>query len=154
MSWKGFIRKWAALLTLIGPVSLLNHQTLAAGDPAPHKADVVLIVLDTSFLRPELLQPDRVYEFTLNAGYTDNVFLKGHRIRIEISSSNFPHSSRNTNTGSQPEEDSNFISAQQSVYHNQLHASYLLLPLVPTPRKVNDHRPSRMVPHNRSIAPH
>jgi uncharacterized protein len=83
-----------------------------------------------SFPQPELLQPGRAYEYTLKAGYTDNVFLRGHRIRLEVSSSNFPHSSRNTNTGNQPEKDSEFVPAQQTVFHDPSHASYLLLPLV------------------------
>lgn len=84
-----------------------------------------------SFAHPELLQPGRVYEYTIKAGYTDNVFLKGHRIRLEISSSDFFQFSRNTNTGNQPEKDSQFVPARQAVYHDRTRASYLLLPLVP-----------------------
>lgn len=85
-----------------------------------------------SFVHPKLLQPGHVYEYTVNVGYTDNVFRKGHRIRLEISSSNFPRFSRNTNTGDQPEKDSRFVSAQQTVLHDPSHASYVLLPVVPS----------------------
>lgn len=85
-----------------------------------------------SFVHPKLLQPGHVYEFTINVGYTDNVFKRGHRIRLEISSSNFPRFSRNTNTGDQPEKDSHFVSARQTVLHDPTHASYLLLPVVPS----------------------
>lgn len=85
-----------------------------------------------SFVHPKLLLPGRVYEFTINVGYTDDVFLKGHRIRLEISSSNFPRFSRNINTGGQPEKGSSFVPARQTVFHNSLHASYLLLPVVPS----------------------
>lgn len=80
-----------------------------------------------SFARPELLEPGKVYEFEIDAGYTDNVFVKGHRIRLEISSSNFPTFSRNTNTGDEPETDSTFAKAEQAVYHNASHTSYLEL---------------------------
>jgi hypothetical protein len=80
-----------------------------------------------SFEQPELLTPGKVYEFKLDLGYTDNVFLRGHRLRLEISSSNFPAFSRNTNTGNQPEKDVQFKVARQTIYHGPGHASYLEL---------------------------
>lgn len=85
-----------------------------------------------SFAHPKLLQPERVYEYNIDVGFTDNVFKKGHMIRLEISSSNFPRFSRNTNTGDEPEKDSHFVSARQTVLHDPGHASYLLIPVVPT----------------------
>lgn len=89
-----------------------------------------------SFARPEFLTPGRVYDFKIEAGYTDDVFLEGHRIRLEISSSNFPTFSRNTNTGNEPEKDTRFVKAEQAVYHDGSHASYLQLPLItPEARK-------------------
>lgn len=86
-----------------------------------------------SFVHPELLQPGRIYEFTIPIGNTSNVFRKGHRIRLEISSSNFPRFSRNTNTGGQPEKDSRFIVARQAIYHNAARASYVALPVMSAP---------------------
>ncbi len=80
-----------------------------------------------SFENPELMTPGEVYEFTLDAGFTDNVFLAGHRLRLEISSSSFPAYARNTNTGNQPEKDSNLQIAHQTIYHGPGHASYLEL---------------------------
>ncbi len=80
-----------------------------------------------SFERPELLEPDKIYEFVVNSGNTDNVFLRGHRLRLEISSSNFPHFSRNTNTGNVPEKEANYLTAHQTVYHDRERASFLLL---------------------------
>jgi putative CocE/NonD family hydrolase len=80
-----------------------------------------------SFEHPELLTPGEVYEFTINVGYTDNVFLKGHCLRLEISSSSFPAFSRNTNTGNQPEKDTQFKVAHQTIYHGPARASYLEL---------------------------
>jgi len=82
-----------------------------------------------SFQRPELLDTGKIYEYEIAAGNTSNVFLKGHRIRLEISSSNFPRFSRNTNTGHQPEKDSNFVVARQTLYHDTRRASYVTLPV-------------------------
>lgn len=87
----------------------------------------------SSFVHPELLQAGRAYEYTIQLGYTDTVFRKGDRIRLEISSSNFPRFSRNTNTGNQPEKDPGFVSAQQTVFHDPSHASYLELPVTSVP---------------------
>jgi len=80
-----------------------------------------------SFEHPQLLTPDEVYEFEIGAGYIDNVFRAGHRLRLEISSSNFPAFSRNTNTGNQPEKDMNFKVAHQTIVHGPSHASYVEL---------------------------
>ncbi|MGH9470086.1 MAG: CocE/NonD family hydrolase [Terriglobia bacterium] len=85
----------------------------------------------TSWSHPQPLTPGKIYEFRIEAGFTDDVFLKGHRLRLEISSSNFPTFSRNTNTGNEPEKDTHFIKALQTVYHDAVHSSYVRLPLVP-----------------------
>ena len=76
---------------------------------------------------PEMLTSGEVYEFKIDVGFTDNVFLKDHRLRLEISSSSFPAFSRNTNTGNQPEKDAQFKVAHQTVVHGPSHASYLEL---------------------------
>src|SRR5206468_8477122 len=52
-----------------------------------------------SLERAELATPGQVYRVRIDAGVTSNVFLKGHRVRVEISSSNFPRFDRNANTG-------------------------------------------------------
>jgi putative CocE/NonD family hydrolase len=77
--------------------------------------------------RPELLEPGKVYSFVVDAGSTSNVFLKGHQLRLEISSSNFPRFSRNTNTGNVPEKDSSFRVAHQTIFHDAARASCILL---------------------------
>jgi putative CocE/NonD family hydrolase len=82
-----------------------------------------------SFERPELLEPGGIYEFVIDLGHTSNVFLKGHRIRLEISSSNFPRYSRNTNTGNIPEKDKTFSIARQPVHHSRSHTSHVVLPI-------------------------
>lgn len=80
-----------------------------------------------SFARPELLVPGQIAAFAVEAGQTGHVLLKGHRLRLEVSSSNFPRFSRNTNTGNVPEKDATFVVARQTVYHARGRASYLSL---------------------------
>jgi len=86
---------------------------------------------DGSKLPPSLIQPGTAYEYTIELGNAGTIFRKGHRIRLEISSSNFPHYSRNLNTGRSNEEDDQLAVAGQTVLHNKEHPSRLLLPVVP-----------------------
>jgi len=79
----------------------------------------------------ELAQPGEIYPLTIDTGVTSNVFLKGHRIRVEISSSNFPRFDRNLNTGRGLADETVMKTAQQTVYHSQLFPSHLLLPVIP-----------------------
>ena len=75
--------------------------------------------------------PGQAYQVTVDAGVTSNVFLKGHRIRVEISSSNFPRFDRNPNTGRPVAEETELRKATQTVYRDRTRASYILLPIVP-----------------------
>src|SRR5690606_11407828 len=81
--------------------------------------------------KAQLLEPGRIYEFTIDLWVTSNVFRKGHRIRVEISSSNFPRFDRNPNTGHPFGQDAELRVARQHVYHNAAHRSHILLPIVP-----------------------
>lgn len=83
-----------------------------------------------SLEREELATPGEVMRLVIDAGVTSNVFLKGHRIRVEVSSSNFPRFDRNPNTGAAIGTDVRLIPATQTVYHGKDRASYLLLPVV------------------------
>ncbi len=78
-----------------------------------------------------LVEPNKVYEYQIDLWATSNLFKKGHQIRIEISSSNFPRFDRNTNTGGPIGEEGSFVSALQTVLHNLEHPSYVTLPVVP-----------------------
>ena len=69
------------------------------------------------------------YEIDLWA--TSNVFQAGHRIRLEISSSNFPRFDRNTNTGKIIAEDADLKPALQTVLHNAQYPSHVTLPIIP-----------------------
>ena len=70
-----------------------------------------------SMERQELLEPGTVYEFTIDLWPTSNVFKKGHRIRVDISSSNFPRFDRNPNTGNKFGQDAELRVAHQQVFH-------------------------------------
>jgi uncharacterized protein len=79
----------------------------------------------------ELIEPGRVYEYNVDLGLTSNVFLPGHAIRIEISSSNFPKHDRNLNNGESYFDSINWNVAEQKIYHNQDYPSYIVLPVIP-----------------------
>ncbi|MCH9009068.1 MAG: CocE/NonD family hydrolase [Chloroflexi bacterium] len=77
------------------------------------------------------ITPGNVYEYTIDLWATSNLFKKGHQIRLEISSSNFPRFDRNTNTGEQIGTDGNFVSALQTIFHTPQYPSHVTLPIVP-----------------------
>ena len=80
---------------------------------------------------PELVEPGRAYSYTIDLWATSNVFKAGHRIRVEISSSNFPRFDRNTNTGNAIAEDTEFKPALQTVLLDAQHPSHISLHIVP-----------------------
>jgi putative CocE/NonD family hydrolase len=84
-----------------------------------------------SISKPELIKPDKVYEYTIDMRYTSIVFKAGHRIRVEIYSSNFPRWDRNLNTGHPIGQDAEIKVALQSILHNQQYASHIVLPVIP-----------------------
>ena len=81
--------------------------------------------------KAELAEPGKVYPIAIDAGVTSNVFLAGHAIRIEISSSNFPRFDRNPNTGRALADETTLKKAQQTVYHSRQYPSRVLLPVIP-----------------------
>lgn len=84
-----------------------------------------------SFEEAKLMKPGTVYEFTIDCWVTGNVFKAGHRIRVELSSSNFPRFDRNPNTGHEFGMDSELSIAEQKVYHNKNYPSHIILPVIP-----------------------
>ena len=84
-----------------------------------------------SLERAKLARPGEIYPLSIDAGVTSNVFRKGHRIRLEISSSNFPRFDRNPNTGGSIAGETKLRVATQTIYHDAAHPSHLLLPVVP-----------------------
>jgi uncharacterized protein len=74
--------------------------------------------------------PGEIYRLRINLSATSNVFLPGHRLRLEISSSNFPRFDRNLNTGDLQSRATRMEIASNVIYHDRQHPSALILPLV------------------------
>ena len=85
----------------------------------------------TSREKPEQMNPGEVYKLSISLWSTSNVFLAGHRLRLEVSSSNFPRFDRNLNTGENQAESTRLVKAANVVYHDAQHPSSLVLPVVP-----------------------
>ena len=81
--------------------------------------------------RQELMTPDEGYEITVEPFPTANVFGKGHRIRLDVSSSNFPRFDVNPNTGAPLGAHRRSMSADNAIYHDDAHPSHVVLPIVP-----------------------
>lgn len=81
--------------------------------------------------RAEFLEPGQVYKFEIDLGGTSHVFKSGHRLRVEISSSNFPRFDRNLNTKDRVGFGTTPRVAEQTVYHSEQYPSHILLPVVP-----------------------
>ena len=84
-----------------------------------------------SMSEPSLVEPGRAYCYTIDLWATSNVFKAGHKIRLEISSSNFPRFDRNTNTGGVIAADTELKPAVQTILHDAAHPSHVSLPIVP-----------------------
>ena len=79
----------------------------------------------------ELINPEQIYEISLDLWATSNVFLRGHWLRLEISSSNFPRFDRNLNTGEDVKSARTFVVATNTILHDAQHPSALVLPVMP-----------------------
>jgi len=78
-----------------------------------------------------LMNPGQTYQIRLDLWSTSNVFLRGHTLRLEISSSNFPRFDRNLNTGEDIKFARRFVSATNSIFHDAKDPSVLVLPVIP-----------------------
>ncbi len=79
---------------------------------------------------PELLEPGEVYEFVFELYPTSNIFKKGHRIRLDISSSNWPRFDVNPNTGGDLGVERRLEIAEQTIYHESEYPSHVVLPII------------------------
>lgn len=82
---------------------------------------------------PTNIEPGRIYKYNIDLWATSNVFMKGHRIRLEISSSNFPRFDRNLNTGTFFAAETKWIKAEQKVFHGKNYPSCIILPVINNP---------------------
>jgi putative CocE/NonD family hydrolase len=83
-----------------------------------------------SLKEEHLMEPGRIYEFTIQLGPVSNVFKKGHRIRVDISSSNYPRFEVNPNTGEPLNDHRQKKIAVNTIYHDKTHSSHIILPVV------------------------
>jgi len=81
--------------------------------------------------KPEFANPGDVYHITVDLWATSNVFLTGHKLRLEVSSSNFPRFDRNLNTGEDQARGTHMVRATNVIYHDKSRPSALILPIVP-----------------------
>ncbi|MCI0824003.1 MAG: CocE/NonD family hydrolase [Chloroflexi bacterium] len=84
-----------------------------------------------SWEQPQLMEPGVVYPLTIQLAPTSNLFVQGHRIRLDISSSNFPRFDVNGNTGENPGLSGVKVPARNSVFHDAQRPSQVILPVVP-----------------------
>lgn len=85
--------------------------------------------------QPESELSGEIVEYEIDLWATSNVFLPGHRITLEISSSSFPHYLPNPNTGETLIDSNQTVKAKQTIYHNEQYPSHLIVPIVPANEK-------------------
>jgi len=92
-------------------------------------------ILRTSYrdsdLKPSPIIPDKIYEYAIDLWATSYVVKKGHRFRVEVSSSCFNRYDRNTNTGEPFGKAAGTITAKQKIFHSKEYPSHIILPLIP-----------------------
>jgi len=131
---------------VIGPVVVTLHAASSAPDtdfvarltdvhPDGRSMNVTEGVIRARFREdvwgaPKLMEPGRVYEFTVDLQATAHAFLRGHRIRLDITSSNFPLWDRNLNTGGDPATDTAMAVAEQTIFHDCERPSLIRLPVM------------------------
>jgi len=84
-----------------------------------------------SWEKPEMLHPGEIAEVKVAAFPTSNLFKRGHRIRLDVSSSNFPHFDVNPNTGAPEGKGSTRLVAENTLHLDSAHPSHVMLPIVP-----------------------
>jgi len=137
---------------MTGPITIMLWASSSALDtdftaklidvypPSPDYPDGYALNLTDSIIRaryrnswtkPELLTPGQIYQFTITFYPTSNRFMRGHQIRLDLSSSNFPRFDVNPNTGRPLGEPGPVVVADNSIYHDVVHLSHIVLPIVP-----------------------
>jgi len=79
---------------------------------------------------PQLLTPEKIVHYTIRLNPTSNAFLPGHRIRLDVTSSDFPNYDRNHNTAANQNADAKLAVASQTIYHGPSHPSKIILPWI------------------------
>jgi putative CocE/NonD family hydrolase len=87
---------------------------------------------------------NEAYQISVDTGVTSYVFAPGHRIRVEVSSSNFPRFDRSLNSAGPNSDQSKLAKAKQVVYHEKGYPSAIILPVIP-----HEGRPRTLISHSR-----
>jgi predicted acyl esterase len=84
-----------------------------------------------SLNNPVFVKRNTHYEINVDAGVTSYVFAAGHKIRLEVSSSNFPRFDRNLNSTRPNALETKLVKAHQTVFHEERYHSAVILPVIP-----------------------
>ena len=135
-------------IEVTGPVRVVLHAASSASDTdftaklvdvhpcgfARNLTDgIIRARYRSSMAAGTLLNTGEITRYEIDLWATSNVFHTGHRIRVEVSSSNFPRFDRNPNTGELPGRSATMVSALQTVLHSAEHPSHIVLPVIPAP---------------------
>ncbi len=109
-------------------------------DVYPDGKSINLHGLDAGYLRmryshgyekQELMKPGEIYKIRIGQVYTSNLFKKGHRISVYITSSKAPHYDANPNTGTEIATEKNLVPATNTIHHTKKNVSRIILPVIP-----------------------
>lgn len=133
-------------LEVTGPVCLKLYASTAATDTdfmvklvdvspegeAFNIADgVIRARFRNSLDKPTLVTPGEIIEYSIDMWSTSHMFLPGHRIRVSITSSDFPRYDRNANTGNDIGSDAVLLPTRQTIFHDSRYPSHIVLPVIP-----------------------
>jgi len=133
-------------MELTGPVTVTLYAASTAPDtdftaalvdvfPDGHAQLIQEGILRASFresdTQPTPIEPGQIYQYEIDLWATSYVVQPGHRIRVEISSSNFPRFARNLNTGNPFGMSDEIAVATQTIYHSTDYPSHITLPVIP-----------------------
>jgi len=133
-------------LTIAGPVSAVLYASSSARDTDwfvrlmevdedgrifPLVEGKIRARYRVSTREPVFLEAGRVYEYTIDLWQTGITIPAGRRLRVEVASASFPMFSRNLNTGGHNEMDTEYVSAEQVILHDERYPSHVLLPVIP-----------------------
>ena len=138
-------------LTIIGPIRVVMHISSDCLDtdftaklvdvyppskdyPSGYEMNITDGILRARYRnspeKQEFMEKGKVYEITIEPNSTANVFKKGHRLRVDISSSNFPQYDVNSNTGEPLGKNIRSVKANNTIFHDSVRPSYIILPMI------------------------
>ncbi|MFQ5600093.1 MAG: CocE/NonD family hydrolase, partial [Candidatus Krumholzibacteriia bacterium] len=143
-------------LSIVGPVSATLYAATTArdtdwfarlsevgpdGNVFPLTEGKIRARYRESFRTAHRLEPGEIYEYELDLWQTGITIPAGSRLRVEVASASFPLFSRNLNTGGHNETETQYVAAEQTIYHDAEHPSHVLLPVIPRLDEVSARQP-------------